>query len=169
MFTRRWLYYAVGFVALATVLGCSRKDLATVSGTVTHNGAPVEGALVTLVSTIEVDGKPMGSYAAKTDSSGKYMIAFDGKNSGIPPGLYKVTVTKLKGTGKLEGLDQGQLDAAGGGGAGAGLQNDLPMVYADPASSKLSVTVEPGKNEKKDFDLKGAAGSGAARGGMAVP
>jgi len=162
------LFHAVGFVALATVLGCSKGNLATVSGVVKHNGAPVEGALVTLVSTVEVDGKPQGSYAAKTDSSGKYMIAFDGKNAGIPPGLYKVTITKLKGSGKLEGLDQGQLDAAGGGGGGATLQNDLPMEYAKQETSKLSVTVEPGKNENKDFDLKGTAGAGAVR-GMPVP
>jgi hypothetical protein len=151
------LVHGVGFVGLAAVLGCSRGGkLATVSGVVTHNGTPVEGAKVTLHSTAEVNGKPGGSYAALTDSSGKYLIASVGKDPGIPPGLYKVTVIKLKGSGNLppEAADPGQLEAAG---AGPSVLNALPAEYATLATSKLSVTLEVGKNEGKNFDLKGQA------------
>jgi hypothetical protein len=150
------LFQTAGFVALAAVLGCSGSgNLATVSGVVRHNGNPVEGAKVTFHSTAEVEGKAGLSFSALTDSSGKYVIATGvGKAPGIPPGLYKVTITKMKGgSGAMEGLDQGQLEAAGAG--GGSVQNALPMEYATLNTSKLSVTVEVGKNPNKDFDLKG--------------
>jgi hypothetical protein len=147
---------------MAAVAGCGSKNtaLATVSGTVTHNGNPVDGAHVSLHSTVEVDGKKGQSYAATTDSSGNYVIATNGKEPGIPPGLYKVTVTKYEGKGgPMEGIDAGQLDAmksdTGATTKGIGPNNLLPMEYANPGSTKLSVTLDVGKNESKNFDLKG--------------
>jgi len=158
----RWLARAAGVFALSALAGCSgKKDLATVSGVVTHNGTPVEGATVAFHSTVEVDGKKQPSYAALTDSSGKYVIATSGKEHGIPPGLYKVTVTKYEGKGPnapSEAIDQGQLDAqasdAGASGKG-GPVNLLPKEYASPGSTKLSATLDTGKNENVNFDLKG--------------
>jgi hypothetical protein len=159
MFTRRWVFQTVAFAVLAAVLGCSRGrgDLATVSGTVSHNGVPVEGAKVTFHSTVEVEGKGGMAFSALTDSSGKYLLATGvNKEPGILPGMYKVTITKLKGAAAATaGMDQGQLEAAGGGGGGA--LNDLPDVYAKKDTSKLSVTLETGKNENKNFELKGQA------------
>jgi hypothetical protein len=164
MFKRRALIQAAGFVALVGLIGCGSKqngNLATVSGVVTHNGTPVEGAKVIFNSTIEVDGKQGVAYAAQTDSSGKYVIATAGKEPGIPPGLYKVTITKYQGkstTGTPEEIDSGQLDAQISDGAGAGKggpTNLLPKEYASPGSTKLSATLESGKNENVNFDLKG--------------
>jgi hypothetical protein len=138
--------------ALATSLGCSggSGNLATVSGTVTINGAAADGAKVTLHSTVEVGGKRPGPFSAMTDSSGKYLIATVGKDAGIPPGMYKVTVTKLELKGNLPAeIDQGQIEASGI------ARNVLPRDYESLANTKLSVTLEPGKNENKNFDLKG--------------
>ena len=150
---------AVGVIALA---GCSgRGSFATVSGTVTQGGTPVEGAQVAFHSTVEVEGKKQPSYAAATDSSGKYVIATVGKDPGIPPGLYKVTVTKIEGKGiqPQEGIDAGQLDAMasdiGVGAAKGGPVNLLPKEYSSPATTKLSKTLEAGKNENVNFDLTG--------------
>ena len=42
-----------------------------------------------------------------------------------------------------------------GASAKGGPVNLLPKEYATVGSSKLSVTLEQGKNEGKDFDLKG--------------
>src|SRR5262245_55697110 len=93
---RRWFVPGFGALALITLAGCSGSSgsYATVSGVVTLNGAPVDGAKVVLHSTVESGGKAAGSYAAQTDSSGKYLIAQIGKEPGIPPGMYKVTVIK---------------------------------------------------------------------------
>jgi hypothetical protein len=161
MFSRRTQTLAVGFITLVALVGCKGQNgsFATVSGTVTYNGTPVEGAKVTFHSTVEVNGKQM-SYAATTDSSGKYLIASVAKDPGIPAGMYKVTVTKYEGKGfsPQEGMDAGQLDAMAsdlGPGAKGGPSNALPKEYATTTSSKLSATLEPGQNQNVNFDLKG--------------
>jgi hypothetical protein len=160
MRTRRWLALAAG-LAMAAVGGCSKGNTgsyATVSGTVKINGSPADGAKVTLYSTVEAGGKKAGPFSAMTDSNGKYVIATVGKEPGIPPGMYKVTVTKydVKGGNLPEDFDQGQIEAAGLG------KNALPKDYESLGTTKLSVTLEPGKNEGKDFNLKGKASGGKA-------
>jgi hypothetical protein len=125
---------------------------------VTHNGAAVDGAKVTLYSTQQAEGKSGGAYSAQTDSSGKYFISGLGKDSyGIPPGMYKVTITKLeaKGGNLPPDFDAGQMEASGM------AKNQLPKDYERPETTKLSVTLEPGKNENKDFELKGTASNTA--------
>jgi len=156
MLVRRWLVQVAGIATLAVSVGCSggsksAGSYATVSGVVTNNSAPVDGAKVTFHSTVEVGGKSGGSYSATTDSSGKYLLATAGKEPGIPPGLYKVTITKLelKGAKLPPDWDMGQVEASGA------ARNTLPKDYESLATTKLSVTLEPGKNENKNFDLKG--------------
>jgi len=155
MLVRRWLIQAAAVAVLAVPLGCSHGDsgsYATVSGVVTNNGTPVDGAKVTFHSTVESGGQKGGSYSAATDSSGKYVLATAGKDPGIPPGLYKVTITKADFKGELpKDIDQGQLEASGM------ARNVLPKAYESLATTKLSVTLETGKNEGKNFDLKGEA------------
>jgi hypothetical protein len=143
-------------LALVAVAGCSSSgpgSFAHVSGVVTLNGAPVEGAKVTFVSTTEMEGQK-ARYSTTTDSSGKYMIAGWGKQPGIPPGMYKVTVTKLvmkggKAPTPEEGFDSLQLEMSGTG------KNELPKEYAEESSTKLSATLDTGKNKDVNFDLKG--------------
>jgi hypothetical protein len=152
---RRWLIRAVGLLVLAgmvSALGCSggSGSYATVSGVVTKNNAPVDGAKVTFYSTVQAEGQKTGVYSVMTDSSGKYLIAAVGNDPGIPPGMYKVTITKLDLKGAPAEFDQGQLEAAGL------AKNLLPMDYESLAKTKLSVTLEPGRNEK-NFELKGQA------------
>jgi hypothetical protein len=136
---------------MVSALGCGggSGSYATVSGVVTKDSVPVDGARVTFYSTVQAEGQNTGVASVLTDSSGKYLIAAVGKDPGLPPGMYKVTVTKLDPKGVLqEGIDQGQLEAAGLS------KNLLPMDYETLARTKLSVTLESGKNEK-NFDLKG--------------
>jgi len=159
MSVRGWL--AAPVIALAALVaagGCTSGNsgqFATVSGTVTHNGAPVDGAKVNFFSTVEGGGQKQGAYSAMTDSSGKYLIATMGKDPGIPPGLYKVTITKmdLKSSNLPPDWDQGQIDASGM------AKNTLPAAYESLNTTKLSVTLEPGKNPDKNFDLKGVGSS----------
>jgi hypothetical protein len=159
MCSRIWLARAVGFVALVAVIGCSGKGsgtFATVSGKVTQDGGPADGVKVTFHSTTEVEGKSAGSYSATTDSSGKYLIATVGKDPGIPPGLYRVTITKLDPrTATLSPeMDQAQLEAGGI------AINMMPKEYENPRTTKLSATLQAGKNDNVDFAITGGKASG---------
>jgi len=155
MFARRGLIQAAWFAGLVVVVGCAKPNtnLATVSGVVTQNGAPVNGAKVTLYSTAQAEGQGGGIYSALTDSSGKYLIATVGKENGIPPGMYKVTIVKLDAAGANlpKDFDAGQMEASGA------AKNVLPKDYENQNTTKLSVTLDVGKNEGKNFDLTGAA------------
>jgi len=138
---------------LGTFAGCGSKESpnASVSGVVTDGGTPMDGVKVTFHSTVEVNGKK-NTYAAGTDSSGKYLIAAVGKDGGVPPGMYKVTVNKaaVKGGMKLpDDWDIGQAEASG-----MFQTTAAPKPYEAVNTTKLSVTIEPGKNEKVDFDIK---------------
>lgn len=159
MFTRKWLSLILLLGFLSALQGCSGSlgSNATVSGVITHNGSPVDGAKVSLYSTVESGGQRGGSYSATTDSSGKYLIAGIGKELGIPPGMYKVTIVRLDLKGNLPAdYDAGQVEASGM------ARNLLPRDYESPTTTKLSVTLDPGKNENKNFDLKGKASSSKA-------
>ena len=165
MFAPRWLVRVAGAAALLVAVGCSggaSGPVATVSGNITHNGAPLNGAKVIFHSTVEESGKRGNSYGAVTDSNGKYLIATVGKEYGIPPGLYKVTISKMEAKTGVGGIpkeiadDPGQMAAAGYG------TNVLPKDYENEKTTKLSATLEVGKNEKVNFDLKGTGGGSKA-------
>ena len=158
MLTRRRLAQVAGFAALAAAVGCSGGNsgtYATVSGVVTHNGAPINGAKVNFHSTVEAGGTKAETYTAMTDSNGKYLLASIGKAPGIPPGMYKVSITKFDmkdgSVPKEIADDPGQMEASGM------ARNTLPKDYENLASTKLSVTLQEGKNENVDFELKGKA------------
>jgi hypothetical protein len=162
MSARHALARAGGFVVLVAAVGCSGEpdlgQFATVSGTVTHNGTPVDGAKVEFHGTTESAEGATDLFSAYTDSTGKYVISGVGKNPGIPPGLYKVVVTKYLGKKAAPGeeYDPGQIEAqmSDGVGTSPSLRNLLPKEYASIDTTKLSATIEQGKNENVNFDLK---------------
>jgi hypothetical protein len=151
MITHRGLVRVAGLLALVVFAGCSPSgSFSRVSGKVTFNGEPIEGARVTFVGTTETREGGREEYYTTTDSSGKYAISGVRKSPGIPPGVYKVVVTKLtlKGGAKLsDGLDLTQLEMSGLG------TNALPKEYGSAQTTKLSAELDPGKNSK-DLELK---------------
>jgi hypothetical protein len=84
-------------VAGCSLAGCGSGDesdsfkLVSATGTVTHNGKPLDGALV--VFTPEPGNKPSTPGRGETGSDGRYTVAFRGR-SGVAPGKYLVSVTK---------------------------------------------------------------------------
>lgn len=130
-------------VLLTTLAGCGGgKDLekdrpkrTPVSGTVLHNGQPVEGATVMLHPNQGGQGA-----VAITDSSGKFVMGTFSKNDGAVPAEYKASVRKLEPapTGSQPGPDDPGYDP-----------NPKPFVpkhllpekYADFTKSGFSVTV----------------------------
>ena len=122
-----------GFALLAaTLTGCGAGDLATLEGVVTLDGAPVPAGSISFVPTAG------GAQAyAMSDDSGSYE-AYTGREAGLQPGQYKVTVVARQRP-KVN-----QTEAGGPAPAGQAL---TPRWYASLDSTPISVDVKPGSNE----------------------
>jgi hypothetical protein len=88
VYTRLILIAGFGLFCLFGA-GCG-KSLHRVEGTVTLDGAPVDGAMVTFNPTFEGGQSASG----RTDSSGKFKLINPTSDKGIMKGQYKVTITK---------------------------------------------------------------------------
>jgi len=126
-------------IVAAAVVGCgqTKSGPATVDvdGTVTLNGAPVEGANVVFYPSAAGDARRASE--ATTDAEGRFHLSTNlggGKlKSGIAPGQYAVAISKL---------DKASIkDIVGP------PKNLLPRKYADPKTSQLTASVvESGEN-----------------------
>jgi hypothetical protein len=146
------------------------------SGTVTLNGAPVSGALVTFFAEA---GRNSGG---QTGSDGRFKLETslggDKMADGAPAGTYKVTIVKSKGATvpsgapdpksmeglsdaeraakmkELTGLGQSSDTQAGRpGDADASKATTLPEKYSDVKTSGLTATVKAGDKNEFTFDL----------------
>lgn len=127
----------LGVLGVLTVhTGCSSK-LAPVSGQVTLEGAPVEGATVTFLPQSDPAG--IGGSSGKTDSEGRYQLRTVSTNRlGAALGTHKVTISKYQESAKNP-------DGAGG-------LELLPAEYN--YKSQLTFSVEAGGTKNADFSLK---------------
>jgi hypothetical protein len=134
------LILAVGLLA-----GCGGgKKKLSLSGKVTYKGEPVTGGSVTLHPT---DGKTK-PLTAPLNADGTYSVT--------PPALgeMKVAISTESVRGQtgdrypmMKGKDKGSADASK-----MFKYKEIPTKYANPETSKLSVTIVDGPNVK-DFDL----------------
>ena len=136
-------------------LGCSqpgpdRPATYPVTGTVTYNGQPVDGATVAFQS---VEGSH-GSTGV-TDTGGKYTLTTFKSGDGALPGEYSVKVFKhkLESGGAVAGGDDGPPGVFDAGQPVSEPQNLLPAKYADATKSGLTATVGESGN-KFDFSLE---------------
>lgn len=83
----------VGLALLLAVAGCSSKYTPVpVSGEVTLDGQPVDGATVYFYAVGDAkEGRPA---TGQTDKEGKFRLSTLGTNDGALPGTYKVVVAK---------------------------------------------------------------------------
>ena len=142
-----------------SAIGCGDSlNLLPASGTITYNGKPLEGALVTFLSA---DNK-LGS--GTTDATGKYVISTLGK-SGAVPGKNQVAITKMSGGGTAPVAPgaggstppspeqiQKMISDTKSGMMGSKTQQLLPAKYANPASSGFTADVKQG-NSTFDYTL----------------
>ena len=141
----------VGWVLVLVLIlltGCNRNNRKNLilTGKVNYKGQPVTGGTLTLLPT---DGK---TPKANTQISG------DGTYSIVPPTLGEMKVA----------IETETIRGQTGGGAYAHLPKgekqpdidtskrpkyvQIPSKYANPNTSKLSITINPGKNDQ-NFDL----------------
>lgn len=126
------------------------SELVPVTGTVTLEGAPLEGVMVNFMPQ---EGNAI-AYGL-TDASGKYSLQpqmsgqAEKESTGALPGEYQVYISKLvlpDGTAVPEGLSDAEAEEKGA-------KQLLPPKYSSPANSSLKATVEKGQTTV-DFELK---------------
>lgn len=149
-------------VVVGSLLGCQRAGgpaTQKVSGKVTFNGQPVEGAIVTFAP------KSPGAKAAAgtTDASGRFQLTTLAPGDGAVAGSYGVTVIKpVRPTGPPadsgavppeaeEAVKKAKEEAKKGGGEEKEL---LPEKYKSPEKSGLTAEVKAGQKNDFTFDLK---------------
>lgn len=130
------LVLVVGVALLVAGCGASGPAIVPVTGIVTLDGAPVEGATVTFVSKV---GNRMAD--GKTDAAGKFSLTTqDAKPTpGALEGEHSVTVNGARVVGANVGADGTSVDATS-----AKIEWFLPQQYAQPDTSGLTATVKKG-------------------------
>ncbi len=145
MSATRWCAMTTLCLLMLTSCGGNKGGPATVkvTGTVTLNGAPIDGATVLFTPDIGSNDGRLASQAA-TDSEGRFALTTHvggGKfKSGIVPGKYVVAITKLDTTATKNTF--------------LPPKNLLPPKYADPKSSQLNAEVIAGQANDFPFPLK---------------
>lgn len=129
---------------LTTVaLGCGGASdmppLGTVTGTVTHDGSPVDGALVEFTPE---SGRPS---LAVTDPTGTYELMYKADTPGAVVGPHTVSIRSERAASGGEGSEP-LVEAR---------KETIPQIYND--ETILKVDVESGENTH-NFDLKGERG-----------
>jgi hypothetical protein len=117
-----------------------------VTGVVTRNGQPVEGAVVMFISQSTGESStPAPGGQAETGADGAFSVqsTFDqGKTmqTGLPAGTYKITVVKLQ-------------SPAGGPSITSPPKNILPPEYSAAESTPLSATIKAEGTNRVDVTL----------------
>jgi hypothetical protein len=124
-------------LAVLACLGCGSDgpDIATVEGTVTLDGKPLQNASVVFVPE---NGRPAG---ATTDESGHYELNFSGGRKGAIPGKNRIRISTLRDASESE--DGTPIPA---------VAETIPMKYN--AKTTLEFTVEPSKHNEANFELE---------------
>jgi hypothetical protein len=153
-FTRRQTLWTV---VLALASGCTGMEgdeqaegpdfanLVPVSGVITLNGEPLQGAVITFLP------KAWSPGLGETNAKGEFTVSSSNR-PGIAPGDYKVAISLLlspegvpQGVGPRSSLTPPQSLVAA--------KEILPREYTDLGSSKLTATVKP-KGGHFEFDVK---------------
>lgn len=132
-----------------------------VTGSVTLDGEPVEGASV-VFSPVTAEGR---AAAAKTGPDGKFKLTTQATDDGAVPGSYKVAITKYDREIMQVDADETDMDALYGAAEAAGTdltgsgednlgapQNLLPEKYKSPNTSGFDVEVQ--KDGENNFTLE---------------
>ncbi|MFH1918977.1 MAG: carboxypeptidase-like regulatory domain-containing protein [Planctomycetota bacterium] len=129
-------------LVLVGVVGCGKPGTAPtvkVSGTVTYNGEPVQGASVAFIPE---NGRPA---SGTTDASGKFTLSTFESGDGAVLGKHTVTIAETSEAPSGEGeVDYSIPDESAA---------RFPAKYADPSTSDFTATVEKGGETDFTFDM----------------
>ena len=144
---------------VATGCGGANYKVFPVTGTVTLDGAPLDGATVNFMPT----GGTGKSASGRTNKDGVYSImdARPEALSGAEPGEYKVAVLWYKAPAEDLSRASGSTEVKEDKAARSkttGPDSNLPPAYTNPETSGLTVTVKAESN-KHDFTLSSKGGT----------
>ncbi len=146
---RMILSLMVGVAISLLVAGCGGKGslsgLYPVSGTITLDSQPLDGATITLFPEAGI-GPNNRPASATSDALGKFVVTTLKPGDGASPGKYKVSVTKNVVTKPLTEAEQKKSED-GTHVRDVVAESLLPAKYANSDKSGLSITVEEKKNE----------------------
>lgn len=153
------LYFTLVSCSLTVLLtGCGsnpddeRPNRTPVSGTVTFNGEPVEGASISFVPVDQVNGR---SANGRTDATGLFQMGTFEGTDGVVAGEYNVIITKIESAEASQALPEDDPNYDPNPKPQPPPENLLPEKYASADSSGLTVTVEDGKEiTDLKFDLQ---------------
>lgn len=153
-----WRGVLIGALLSLIAGGCSRSDrpaVIPVSGTITYNGTPVDGAIVSFSSAV---GNPAAT--AITDGSGKYVLHTFTEADGAAPGDYVVTITKVVADDPMAGKTTDEVSKAYAALRASGkpipqmvVKYLVPQKYATAQDSPEKATVKDGEPNVIDFKL----------------
>jgi hypothetical protein len=154
---------AVGCLAMVAGCGGNEEDrvaLVPVSGTLTLDGKPLEGVIISFVPDAS-NAKPQTDGGDLTGPGGTFEAKYRNRN-GLAPGKYTVTVAR---PGKGEPGDIAGTSAVTGvavppthkGQAGKKEKEPPPWPYGDASTTPLKQTVPPGGSTGLKIDLKSSA------------
>ncbi len=133
-----------GFLMFASILaaGCggdssTHSKCASVTGTVSYKGLPVEGATVSFWAA-----KAPRAATGQTDAKGSFRLTTFVPNDGAVLGTHSVTVTKAAPPTAMNASDM----ATGKPAADAPAKEALPAKYADATTTPLKFEVKSGTN-----------------------
>ena len=139
----------LGLVCI-TFIGCAGEpalkvpDLAPVTGTVTMDGSPLAGAVLSFLPK----GNTSGQVAmATTDASGHYALSYSNGMEGCPSGEYQVFISKLV-TPDGNPIPEGQTAAD------VGAVDMIPARYRNMESPAGAIMIPEGGKSGVDFQLK---------------
>jgi len=146
------LFRVLGFIMVIVGLsGCTTgnsplKDLpkeptVPVTGIVKYQGKPVAKASLTFQST---NGKVTAN--ATSDAAGLFTVSTYSSGDGAPVGTYRVVVA----VSDVQEISPGVLAPEPPG----GFKSPIPLKYANPATTNLSVEVKQGEKNDLQIELK---------------
>jgi hypothetical protein len=125
-------------VLLVLLLGCGepgRVPTAEVTGTVTYNGSPAQGAAVTFFPE---QGRPASGV---TDAQGKFSLSTFASGDGAVLGKHTVTIAEAASA------EPPPMPGMPGAEDYKPPESRFPAKYADQSTTPFSKTVEKGENE----------------------
>jgi hypothetical protein len=141
--------FGAGLVAgLVAAVGCGKADVEAgyvgTGGTIQLDGQPASNTLVTYIPQGTTGGT---GGSGMTDSTGRYEIVSPQGKRGLPPGKYKVTVSRrLNPDGSPPPADEWPIESQA--------RETLPAKYSDKDKTELSINLAEGDKRSFDFSLQ---------------
>lgn len=141
--------FAIGLAGCASEPPPGPPKLVPVSGTVTHEGKPLVGAIVQFNPTVAGEGSLC---IGETDESGKYQLSHVGY-PGCSPGSYKVAISLTMST-EGKPVTIAQNSSLSPHPATLGAKEIIPKNYSSLGETSLTAVV-PERGGSFDFDVPG--------------